>query len=164
MPHEKPRHKPGLPPPIPDPTRTTHAEAWNEQVTLNIKNRIMKKHLLTLSAITLAAHAWSQVQVGAKGGLNLAHVSTNQTMIDNHKKTWATLQGGLVLDFSASDNFSFQPHILLQGKGTRWETDSIKAKYRINNIRKMASGSMMDMHLLIRKLFMLEVPAFTYKA
>lgn len=90
----------------------------------------MKKHLLTLSAILLAAHAWSQVQVGFKGGLNLAHVSTNQTMIENHKKTWATLQGGLVFDFSASDNFSFQPHILLQGKGTRWETDSIKGKYR----------------------------------
>jgi hypothetical protein len=90
----------------------------------------MRRHLLALSALLIAANARSQVQVGVKAGLNLAHVSSNETMIENHKKTWATLQGGLVLDFSASEHFSFQPHLLLMGKGTRWETDSLKGKYR----------------------------------
>lgn len=90
----------------------------------------MRRHLLALSAVLIAASAQSQVQFGLRAGLNLAHVSSNQTMIENHKKTWPTLQGGLVLDISASENFSFQPHLLLQGKGTRWETDSLKGKYR----------------------------------
>jgi hypothetical protein len=90
----------------------------------------MKKHILAASALLLAGIIQAQVRFGVKGGLNFAHVSTNTPAISDYDKVLPTFHLGLITDVSANDHFSFQPQVIIQGKGTKIKYDSEDTLYR----------------------------------
>ena len=90
----------------------------------------MKKHILAASALLLASILQAQVRFGVKGGLNFAHVSTNTPAISDYDKVLPTFHLGLITDVSANDHFSFQPQVIIQGKGTKIKYDSEDTLYR----------------------------------
>ena len=90
----------------------------------------MRKHILTAAALLLTGLLHAQARFGLKAGLNFAHVSANESAISDYDKVWPTFHGGLITDFSAGDNFSFQPQVIIQGKGTKIKYDSADTLYR----------------------------------
>jgi len=74
----------------------------------------MRKHILTAAALLLTGLLHAQARFGLKAGLNFAHVSANEPAISDYDKVWPTFLGGLITDFSAGDNFSFQPQVIIQ--------------------------------------------------
>jgi hypothetical protein len=107
-----------------------HIQNTQKGLYIILKYETMKKHIIAIAASLAIIPASAQMQFGVKGGVNLAHVSSNQPEVDNHKKTWTTFHAGLIADFAASEHFSFQPHVLIQGKGTRLKYDSVETKVR----------------------------------
>lgn len=90
----------------------------------------MKRHILTGSILLLALLSQGQTRFGGKVGLNLAHVSSNHSHISDFDKVLPTFQGGFITDIAANENLSFQPHLIIQGKGTKLKYDSEDTLYR----------------------------------
>lgn len=90
----------------------------------------MKKHIITATALLFTVCLHAQVRFGGKVGLNLAHVSSNQSAISDYDKVLPSFQAGLITDFSANEHFSFQPQVMIQGKGTKIKYDSADTLYR----------------------------------
>lgn len=90
----------------------------------------MKKTIIACVIFLTAGTLQAQVRFGGKIGLNLAHVSSNDPAINDFDKVLPAFQGGLITDFSAGDNFSFQPQLIIQGKGAKVKYDSADTLYR----------------------------------
>jgi hypothetical protein len=90
----------------------------------------MKKYILAAMVLILSGMLQAQVRFGIKGGLNLAHVSSNSSAISDYDKVLPTFQLGLLTDISANDHFSFQPQAIIQGKGTKVKYDSEDTLFR----------------------------------
>lgn len=90
----------------------------------------MKKHIITATALFLTVCLQAQVRFGGKVGLNFAHISSNQSAISDYNKILPSFQAGLITDFSANEHFSFQPQVIIQGKGTKIKYDSADTLYR----------------------------------
>ncbi|MCL7987359.1 PorT family protein [Sphingobacterium sp. lm-10] len=79
----------------------------------------MKKVLLTLGvAMLLAGAAQAQVSYGLRGGVNLGKISN---LGDNQSNNTSFHVTGYA-DLPVAPNFSIQPGLSLQGKGTRFDS------------------------------------------
>lgn len=112
----------------------------------------MKKLILTVAFGTLAAGANAQMRFGAEVGVQMANLVTTVPEYDINGNQIGTehidsrpnlgLRGGLVAQFSFTDNLSFQPAILFAMKGARLEETidlfgtqvEIQQKINLNNI------------------------------
>lgn len=90
----------------------------------------MKKHILAAAVLLLSSLLHAQTRFGLKAGLNFAHISANESAITDYDKVRPTFQAGLLTDFSAGEHFSFQPQVVIQGKGTKIKYDSADTLYR----------------------------------
>ncbi len=78
----------------------------------------MKKLVLIVVMVVIGASVSAQTKFGFKIGYNAANVSTNDPDISKDGKTLSGIGFGAFVDFSLSKNFSIQPQINYNRKGT----------------------------------------------
>ena len=88
----------------------------------------MKKLLLIGTIVCLAQIAFSQTRFGIRGGLNLTNVKIDATYMGQSASQTgtgiATFHIGGMADVPISEHFSFQPSLLLNGKGSNFDDGS----------------------------------------
>ena len=84
----------------------------------------MKKTLrfsLFIALLGTSCVAFSQISIGAKAGLNLANIMTDENDFDT--KMLPTFQVGAVVEFGLTENIAIQTGASLQGKGIKYEDE-----------------------------------------
>lgn len=84
--------------------------------------RLYKKLLLIPICVFIGLSAFAQVGFGIKGGLNLANLKYEARDESNgipNAKSLQSFQAGIIVDFSIGEWFSFQPGMMLTGKGSK---------------------------------------------
>ena len=88
----------------------------------------MKKLLLIGAIMCLTQIAFSQTRFGIRGGLNLSNVKIDVTYmgqsVSQTGTSVATFHIGGMADVPISEHFSFQPSLLLNGKGSNFKDSS----------------------------------------
>lgn len=104
--------------------------------TKKSKQRVMKKMLcLAFVLITLQTAVVAQkVRVGAKAGLNLSEVRTNDKEENKEIGIRPSIHAGLVFDININKNLSFQPQVLYSGRGANEDHEDHKDIYKFNSI------------------------------
>lgn len=90
--------------------------------------------LLLFVMILCMGQLSAQSRYGIQAGLNMAHISSNDDDINEEKKTIPTWRLGLMTDFGLGKGWSFQPQLLLQGKGTGITHQDHTDKYRFTSL------------------------------
>lgn len=95
----------------------------------------MKKALF-MAGFALAAFVTNAQKVGfgVKAGANFSTVSTNDDEFNSERAMRTTYHAGLVADFSVSQKFSIQPHLLIQGKGVSLEHEDHKDRFKFTSL------------------------------
>jgi hypothetical protein len=94
----------------------------------------MKKIVLVLALLGSAVAINAQVKIGAKAGLNIAGVSTNDAEFNDEKKNLTSFHVGAVIDVPVTESFSFQPHLVLNGKGVGIKHEDHTDKVRFTTL------------------------------
>lgn len=82
----------------------------------------MKKLLLTIGIITtVISYGFSQTSYGLKAGVNLAKVSPGVEVLKDYQKNHVSFYVTGFADIPVANQFSIQPGISLQGKGSTYE-------------------------------------------
>lgn len=87
------------------------------------------KKLLFLAFVLIAvqtAVVAQKVRVGAKAGLNLSEVRTDDKEENKEIGIRPSIHAGLVFDININKNLSFQPQVLYSGRGAKEDHEDHK--------------------------------------
>src|SRR5688572_15501522 len=77
------------------------------------------KSILTLALAILVLNTQAQIQIGAKGGLNISNIVGD----DLEFKSKAGLHFGGLVNLPLTTRFSLQPEVQYSVQGANWESD-----------------------------------------
>lgn len=88
----------------------------------------MKKVVLAtvIAVLGLTNVAAQEIKFGAKGGLNFASISGDNTA---GKETVTAFNFGLLAEIPMTENFSFQPEVMFSGQGYSFNDQTISLNY-----------------------------------
>lgn len=101
----------------------------------------MKKIILAAIALLISTSAFSQIQFGVKGGLNLSSI----TKVDDYKYK-PSIYLGVTAEYAFNDIFAIQPELIYSRQGAYAKVGGVKVWTRVNylNLPIMAKLYILD--------------------
>lgn len=96
---------------------------------------MIRNLFFTLSFLIYTSVLFTQnISFGIKGGLNIASVSTDFTIVQNNQEPINRFYTGLFANIGVSNKFSIQPGLFYNGKGLAFDADNHSHTIRLKSI------------------------------